>query len=403
MVKLNRYLPIIFYAACCFLFVYLILVPFTARQWAIFFQLLILAATQISLLLVLMKWKKADLSHILILSAAVGTGAYFIFHVYFTAAVLITILFMSLSKTGIEERRPIFLWRLFLLSAAAAFVYYLLFPISHRTSLFFLLLTELIGLLLFLISEHKADILHLTGITALFIGGAMLLTGLVLLVKPLMIWIFDSILRTFFSPVLYWLASVAWFVLNHLATDDTSAKIQRALQSSNAAPQNETERQTAHVLSGYHDYSLFYGLAIVAVILLILFLLFRKRRIQSVNATQNAAINVIDTRRYSPETKRKAGRFRRFAPPRDRIRRTVFRLQREAAKKHCGRYRSESLSEWLCRIGFDRIGIPVISGYNKVRYGKQELSPEEETNFFRSAGQIRAQIRDRKNFAGHEK
>lgn len=81
---------------------------------------------------------------------------------------------------------------------------------------------------------------------------------------------------------------------------------------------------------------------------------------------------------FEEKTTGKRALFRnRQQLPEDVIRREFYELERYAEKFHCGREKSETVEEWMQRIGIPEIE-QVVLIYEKVRYGEKQSSSMEK-------------------------
>ncbi|RYL92241.1 hypothetical protein [Sporolactobacillus sp. THM19-2] len=387
-------LPFLCFIGFCYTFTCLVLIPLTVWGWRVFFPLLILLLVQGGVIRVILNKREIRLSLVLTLSTLSAGAAYFLFSFTLTASCLVILLFTSLSMSALEKRTSHFLWRLFLISAVVSVFYYLFLTFPNSSFLFLLLLTELLLLTAFIITEQRKAIRFLPGMTLLFLFGMGVLTGIILLLKPVIVWIYDFIFNFFFKNILYAIADGLNTLLNSLTRADTGARIQEAFHGSNASDQMNERADKMSQIPPYQDYSFLIGACIIAAVILILILLFKKRRIHLTGAIMPARVQSVISPRH-PDKKNRRRRFGRLIPPKNPVRKNIFQLQKLAAKHHCTRYSSESLSEWFQRIGLYSQGLPLITGYQKVRYGRQALSPCETKAFFQSLQHIRHLIREK--------
>ena len=79
-------------------------------------------------------------------------------------------------------------------------------------------------------------------------------------------------------------------------------------------------------------------------------------------------------------------RYRRS--PRDPVRKMVYQFERQASKTNYGRYRYETIENWLQRIGVNM----KLETYQKVRYGHMEVSDDDIQQLTQQLKQIEAQF-----------
>ncbi|WP_079478310.1 DUF4129 domain-containing protein [Halobacillus salinus] len=72
------------------------------------------------------------------------------------------------------------------------------------------------------------------------------------------------------------------------------------------------------------------------------------------------------------------------------VRQQFQQFEKEAAKRGVGRHYNESISDWFSRIG---VKANHTNLYQKVRYGNEELSPEEKEDFAREMDLLTQEVR----------
>lgn len=391
MTKMQQFLSLVLYSCFCLLFSYLVLFPLSPAKGAIFLPLAVLAVIQSMFMVGLFKWKKAALSNILILSAAMGLAAFLLFHILFFPSCLIAVLFLYFSSIGLERRDAAHLWLLFLISASAAIYYYLFFPIGQRTFIFLVLLAELIVLNALLVVENRSENRYMPGLTAMFIFAATVLAWVVSMLKPLFIWIYNVLFNVLLKNALYSIFNACWIFLNRFVTANKSMKIKKALQNSNA--NQERSNRTSHPIYPQHHYELWIALALVTILVIIFYLWFRKRKLRIAGININASVSSVVHSEMFNGKKEKRRFFGHLLAPRDPVRKAIFSLQRIAEKAGLGRHSSESLTEWLQRL--DQLpDQDLIRNYQKVRYGHQDLLADEKKAFFDSVARLKQAIED---------
>lgn len=390
MTKLRHVLPLSLYFGYVLLLSYLILLPFSAANWTVFFPLAILAVIQGTLLACLFKWNRMKPSNIWVLSIACSLTAFLFFHIPFLPSCLIACLFTYFSSIGLERRNAAHLWLLFLISSTVAIFDYLFSGISHRPLLFLILLAELVLLNMFLITENRSENRYLPVLTAVFICAAAILSLIVSILKPFFLWIYGFLFNVLLKNALYVIANAYWALLNHFVTPEKSMRIKKALQSSNAN-QNSSDQFMPHIYP-QHDYLYWIGLFLAAIVAVVLYLKFRKRNLHLPSAKESVSVTLTERSasfRNKRESKRLLGHL---LPPRDPVRKAIFSLQKAAEKAGMGRRTTETLSDWLLRIEQGHPNQDLIHGYHKVRYGRYELSADEKKSFFASVDQVRRMI-----------
>jgi hypothetical protein len=80
--------------------------------------------------------------------------------------------------------------------------------------------------------------------------------------------------------------------------------------------------------------------------------------------------------------------------PSEKVRKLVLELETHAAKKGRGRFGYETVEEWLNRERF--LDKDLVSSYEKVRYGEEELTDSENAKCDAIVKQLKSQMRDLK-------
>lgn len=80
--------------------------------------------------------------------------------------------------------------------------------------------------------------------------------------------------------------------------------------------------------------------------------------------------------------------------PSEKVRRLVLELETHAAKKGRGRFVYETVEEWLSREKF--LDKDLVSAYEKVRYGEEQLTEAENTKCDAIVKQLKSKMRDLK-------
>src|SRR5699024_6894896 len=129
-----------------------------------------------------------------------------------------------------------------------------------------------------------------------------------------------------------------------------------------------------HPSTGENIFGWFIGTLIYVLIIIIAFIIIRlfryrllKRKIER-NTPSLSYEKVINDHGEKGLIKRIFGK-----PPEHQVRKIIYRFEREAWKLKVGRHPYETLEEWL-----NRIDAPIDYGiYEKLRYGKKDVSKEE--------------------------
>ncbi|QOR68322.1 hypothetical protein IM538_09575 [Cytobacillus suaedae] len=130
----------------------------------------------------------------------------------------------------------------------------------------------------------------------------------------------------------------------------------------------------------------------IIVIAVIAFMLARKRMIRSEEAVA-AGIPFSMATGNAGLSEQSWFKKRKDAPS-EKVRRLVLELETHAAKKGRGRFVYETVEEWLRREKFlDR---NLVSAYEKVRYGEEQLSETENAQCDVIVKQLKSQMRDLK-------
>ncbi|MEH7234933.1 DUF4129 domain-containing protein [Bacillus sp. JJ1562] len=135
-------------------------------------------------------------------------------------------------------------------------------------------------------------------------------------------------------------------------------------------------------------------LAILGAIVLavILFFLARKRFVKEVAVVGDVYQYATVTEEiHAPSTKWR--RPKRQAPQ-AKVRRLILELEVLSAQRGLGRYHHESVTEWLSRNHF--LDFRLVELYERVRYGEEELSSDENVACEEMVRQIKAKVKSLK-------
>jgi|GEM_PF-6082253 len=197
------------------------------------------------------------------------------------------------------------------------------------------------------------------------ISIAVLLTGIISLILPILKWGIFKLLDGLFRAVGI-LGSPLFNYVDHITIKEKKINLGQNSNPEDKLPQNI--RNHHYILEST---STWVWLLLLIIVLIVIWLVIRKLtyiRNEKHTAKQEISIeyNAI------PEHKRKKRHFFKHYAPTEQIRKLIFQLQKYASKNKMGRHQNETLKEWL-----ERIQIPnedeLIDAYNSVRYGKGEI------------------------------
>lgn len=384
MAKLQRRLSLFFYFAVCWLFTLLVLVHFSSLQWHVFLPLLLLALTQVLLTGLIFRFGKLKLTYWITISAFVGVIAFFLLEREFFPACVVAFLFGYLSLNGIQSRSSAKLWILLLLSTAAGTLYDLYLTVPDPTFILWILFAELCCLSGYLLTNNAEHSRWLPGVAGIFLVGAVVLSFVLSLLKPILLWIYNMFFMVVLKNVLYAIASGYWALLNHFVTKNKSGMIRRALQGS-VMNQDRSRPASVSILNRPDTrlISILIPLAAATIVFIIIWLKLRHKKLRLADPEPgNSAARMSGPFADPLKEEQASPRFlRRLFPPRDPVRRTVFMLQRRAEKSGNGRYPNETLTDWLTRLSGVTPDSALIRNYQKVRYGHTSLSATEWEQF----------------------
>ncbi|MCA0971719.1 hypothetical protein LCM20_14020 [Halobacillus litoralis] len=132
-------------------------------------------------------------------------------------------------------------------------------------------------------------------------------------------------------------------------------------------------------------------LAVGGAVLIALFVLYRfnKRRTREVEEDAGLTYQSYQWATDGQDGMSSGFKFSRSKAD-NRIRKQFQKFEQDASRLGMGRSGNESISEW-----FDRLGLEVqhTSLYQKVRYGSEDLTPEEEKQFFIEMEQLNHELK----------
>jgi hypothetical protein len=401
--KLQRSLSLFFYFAVCWLFTLLVLVHFSALRWRVFVPLLVAALIQALFAGFLMRVKKLTLNYVVTVSALVGLIAFFLLDQAFFPACIIACLWGYFTLTGLQRGNSNHLWLLVVLSAALGTLYDLYLTIPEPGFIVWTLAAELACLCGYLLTAAAVHSRWLPAVAGLFLAAAAVLSLIVSVIKPVLVWIYDMIFIVFVKNVMYAFANGYWALISRLANRKKSGLIRQALQDAQTE-QNRSHPRTAGISHGVPDthlIGLLAAFAAVTIVLIFVWLRWRhqKLHLSAADASQSA-VKVIGSSSDTPAEDRVSFRpLRRFFSPRDPVRRTVFMLQKQAEKSGNSRHSGETLTDWMTRLGLQEPAL--VRGYQKVRYGHDTLTAEEWAQFRAAAETTDRQLKARAKIKRH--
>ncbi|TLS36408.1 DUF4129 domain-containing protein [Pseudalkalibacillus caeni] len=286
------------------------------------------------------------------------------------------------------------LFALFAFTAIGSLVYYMIGLESYKEIMLGLVVFHLVFLLVikstdqYMARPNKKQLkwnLGLYGIILAGIGAGVLLFPVIKGLIKFVLSLVGTVFAMVFGEPIYWLLSKIYIDYDRdLFSEGKGWDVQQTPDALEAAAQG----------SKLPDLQWLIVLAVVIIAVVIWLVFFKKKldlnRFQVVSsepALTDAAINGALHNRVSRKRK----------PPQNEARRLLFQFEKSAAKLGYGRNRDESLNEWLSRIAPDREDQRITKeGYQKVRYGGENLTSEEYQLYSRAVKRMINQIKETK-------
>lgn len=202
---------------------------------------------------------------------------------------------------------------------------------------------------------------------------AVLLTGIFMLLLPLVKWFFLKI----FEGIVSFFGFIAMPLFNFIEGLFIQPKPRKSEENPNINIDKLPESHTHNYLLDAIP-SWIWPLLLVLIIVVIIFLIWQLIRKYIFNKIE---INFHETPievgySTSPETIRKTRRYFRHPTPTEHIRKLFYQLQTFASKHNMGRNEHETIDEWFKRINIP-INTELTNAYDFVRYGKGDLKGNE--------------------------
>lgn len=143
------------------------------------------------------------------------------------------------------------------------------------------------------------------------------------------------------------------------------------------------------------DSSIFYLIIFIAFVLFAIWAFIKFRRFQVSNEERNDGKELTIRKLFKKATNPSSEVLinPNYSKSSHQIRKSVNDLERLALKKKLGRYTSESAREWFIRIEINCTN-KWIEIYEKVRYGKEEISATDVDLFLTEYKSIKAQLKE---------
>lgn len=233
--------------------------------------------------------------------------------------------------------------------------------------------------------EVKKQSWSMIGIFGGLLGGAVILSVLfpIIFVKGL------SFIASLIGKGLYFVSTP---LFNAVDSIDYSARSRGESVGSINWPENEEEKMTW--IERLATFDIWMVLSIIGLLILavLIFLIARKRLVKE-------PVVVADSFQYATTTQsvdtpsRKWQRVKRQTPQ-AKVRKLILELEILSANKGLGRYHHENVTEWLGRNNF--LDVRLVELYERVRYGDEELTEEENQACEEIVKQVKNNIRSLK-------
>lgn len=227
---------------------------------------------------------------------------------------------------------------------------------------------------------------NISGITST-IGIAVLLTGGVTLLLPLVKWLFKNI----FEGLILFIGIILTPIFKLIESFEFQSKLKAPSVSEFKLPENSKERSYLfeEVIS---NTPILIWFVLFIVILLVVWYFVRKMRMANVKLDKVLSLEM----EHSPTLLKmeKKRRFFREPPPQEYIRKLFFQLQIYAEKHGMGRYDHETIREWFNRVGF-QTNEELILAYESVRYGGGVIPKRDAKHYEEMIQKIKNDIKER--------
>lgn len=293
-----------------------------------------------------------------------------------------------------EDRAPEFMWKtffgfiIFCIGAVVLLLSY--FPeVSFPYAYFILLAIEFVVVCGILAgqSRRRNELRN----TAFFMG----IFSICFLVGGAVLWFIRPVIQWFILKIVEGVSYVVILavsqVLSWVIPADASGNKESRLGAVFKVSDQKHAKSIIHKTYEAPSYLLWIGMVLAVLLAVGLFLFFWKRRIRRQEAKALPAHAYLEDH---PATERTASRRRFFQAPDHPVRKDLFQLQKWAGKHKLGRAFNETLSGWLSSKKLSDSRIRTIQeGYEKVRYGGQELSSSEASRYHQAVSEVKKELK----------
>lgn len=383
------------------LLVFMVLVPFSggSNPWLFIKPFSVLLAIAVVLFLIfqyIFKWDNFVL-YFLIAVVVFGVGIVLGLSIIFS---MITAMFLLWRVTDALNGNTLsHLWMIYVVIVGVTFLYIILvglldsgFPHLSRYIIFFFTETFLTVLSHFFQVQRLGKFgTKMSASYSMTFGGIIVIALIFAGVGPYI----SKALRF----ILEWLGIIIFFVVQALLSFFHKNSDLDKIWKNITKGRDETHKQTdqlAH-LSKYHTPESFtiIGIIVAIIVGLIVFFYLKKKwhrdghRKRRLNLHQQAFTGEMNNSIVY------GGKKRKVKPPKDPVRLALFQLQKKLFKQTEGRIGFETLGEWLGRLpGTDQQASIIRTIYEKVRYGKKTIQPEELKAYQQAVTTVKDQIYD---------
>lgn len=218
----------------------------------------------------------------------------------------------------------------------------------------------------------------------LFISGSLLLS----LSLKIWSWGYFTILKGVAAGISYVLSPLFNFVEDIEIQDIEKEDVDEVLPDNGNFDKDIIQQMSKQE----HDPMVFITIMCILVGIIVLFYLLKKWRNQTLKEKEEQQGFYIVTTNEEKPSIFSAFRFKQKQPA-NRVRKEMFQLEKYAKKLNLGRMPSETIEEWLNRIGIEEQDA-FFSTYNKVRYGKTIESDKEYQAFMQMIKAIKEKIKE---------
>lgn len=292
-----------------------------------------------------------------------------------------------------EDRAPEFMWKtffgfiIFCIGAVVLLLSY--FPeVSFPYAYFILLAIEFVVVCGILAgqSRRRNELRNTAFFMGIFSICFLVGGGVLWFIRPVIQWIILKVV----AGVAYVVIFIVSKVLSWILPADASGTKESRLGAVFHLSEQKHAKQVIHKAYEAPPYLLWIGMVVAVLLAVGLFLFFRKRRISRREAVMLPAHAYLED--HPP--KKRTNRKRFFQAPDHPVRKDLFQLQKWAGKHKIGRAFNETLSEWLKSRSLSDSRIQTIQeGYEKVRYGGQELSSSEASRYHQAVSEVKKELK----------